>query len=36
MTPGYTPAAKALHWLMAVLLFGLLALGFITRRRQGA
>ncbi len=29
MTPGYTPVAKALHWLMAVLLLGLLALGFI-------
>lgn len=28
MTPNYTPVAKALHWLMAVLLFGLLALGF--------
>ena len=25
----YTPTAKALHWLMALLLFGLLALGFI-------
>lgn len=29
MTPHYTPVAKTLHWLMAVLLFGLLALGFI-------
>ena len=28
MTPYYTPVAKALHWLMALLLFGLLALGF--------
>ena len=28
MTPNYTPVAKVLHWLMAVLLFGLLALGF--------
>ena len=28
MTPHYTPVAKALHWLMTVLLFGLLALGF--------
>jgi cytochrome b561 len=28
MTPHYTPVAKALHWLMALLLFGLLALGF--------
>jgi cytochrome b561 len=28
MTPHYTPVAKTLHWLMAVLLFGLLALGF--------
>jgi cytochrome b561 len=25
---NYTPVAKMLHWLMAVLLFGLLALGF--------
>ena len=29
MTTHYTPVAKALHWLMAILLFGLLALGFI-------
>lgn len=29
MTPHYTPVAKTLHWLMAILLFGLLALGFI-------
>jgi cytochrome b561 len=28
VTPHYTPVAKALHWLMAILLFGLLALGF--------
>ncbi len=28
MTVGYTRTAKALHWLMAVLIFGLLALGF--------
>lgn len=28
MTHHYTPMAKALHWLMALLLFGLLALGF--------
>ena len=28
MTKRYTSTAKALHWLMAVLLFGLLALGF--------
>lgn len=28
MTPHYTPVAKTLHWLMAILLFGLLALGF--------
>lgn len=28
MTAHYTPTAKALHWLMALLLFGLLALGF--------
>ena len=28
MTVSYTPIAKALHWLMAVLFFGLLALGF--------
>ena len=28
MTSRYTPVAKMLHWLMAVLLFGLLALGF--------
>ena len=28
MTSRYTPVAKALHWLMALLLFGLLALGF--------
>ena len=28
MTNTYTPTAKSLHWLMAVLLFGLLALGF--------
>jgi len=29
VTTHYTPVAKALHWLMAILLFGLLALGFI-------
>lgn len=28
MANHYTPTAKALHWLMAALLFGLLALGF--------
>jgi cytochrome b561 len=28
VTPHYTPVAKTLHWLMAILLFGLLALGF--------
>lgn len=28
MTSHYTRTAKALHWLMAILLFGLLALGF--------
>lgn len=28
MTTAYTPTAKLIHWLMAVLLFGLLALGF--------
>ena len=28
MTVSYTATAKALHWLMAVLFFGLLALGF--------
>lgn len=28
MTANYTSTAKALHWLMAILLFGLLALGF--------
>ena len=28
MTNQYTSTAKALHWLMAILLFGLLALGF--------
>jgi cytochrome b561 len=28
VTTRYTPVAKALHWLMALLLFGLLALGF--------
>ncbi|MEN9479612.1 MAG: hypothetical protein RLZZ298_1007 [Pseudomonadota bacterium] len=28
MTNHYTSTAKALHWLMAILLFGLLALGF--------
>ena len=28
VTLGYTPVAKVLHWLIAVLLFGLLALGF--------
>ncbi len=28
MTTHYTPVAKALHWLIALLLFGLLALGF--------
>lgn len=28
MTDRYTGTAKTLHWLMAVLLFGLLALGF--------
>jgi cytochrome b561 len=27
-SPPYTSTAKALHWLMAILLFGLLALGF--------
>jgi cytochrome b561 len=29
VTVHYTSVAKTLHWLMAVLLFGLLALGFI-------
>lgn len=28
MTANYSSTAKALHWLMAILLFGLLALGF--------
>jgi hypothetical protein len=28
MTASYTATAKALHWLMAILFFGLLALGF--------
>ena len=28
MTTHYTKTAKSLHWLMAILLFGLLALGF--------
>ena len=28
MTDRYTGTAKTLHWLMAILLFGLLALGF--------
>jgi len=28
MTPHYTATAKGLHWLMALLIFGLLALGF--------
>ena len=28
MTDSYTSIAKGLHWLMAILLFGLLALGF--------
>ena len=28
MTMHYTATAKLLHWLMAALLFGLLALGF--------
>ena len=28
VTNHYTHTAKALHWLMAILLFGLLALGF--------
>jgi cytochrome b len=28
MTPRYTRTAKTLHWLMAVLILGLLALGF--------
>jgi len=28
VTTHYTPVAKALHWLIALLLFGLLALGF--------
>ena len=28
MTNHYTSTAKGLHWLMAILLFGLLALGF--------
>jgi cytochrome b561 len=28
MTKHYTKTAKSLHWLMAILLFGLLALGF--------
>lgn len=28
MTASYTSTAKALHWLMAILFFGLLALGF--------
>jgi cytochrome b561 len=28
MTTRYTSTAKALHWLMAILFFGLLALGF--------
>lgn len=27
MNPTYTPVAKGLHWLMAVMIFGLLALG---------
>ena len=27
-TPHYTATAKGLHWLMAVMIFGLLALGF--------
>lgn len=29
MTAHYTSVAKTLHWLMVILLFGLLALGFI-------
>ncbi|MFZ2268210.1 MAG: cytochrome b [Azonexus sp.] len=28
MSAHYTPTAKSLHWLMAILFFGLLALGF--------
>ncbi|MFY9721112.1 MAG: cytochrome b/b6 domain-containing protein, partial [Azonexus sp.] len=28
MTNRYTTTAKGLHWLMAILLFGMLALGF--------
>ena len=28
MSPHYTPVAKSLHWLMVVMIFGLLALGF--------
>jgi cytochrome b561 len=28
VTTRYTRTAKALHWLMAILFFGLLALGF--------
>jgi hypothetical protein len=28
VTASYTSTAKALHWLMAILFFGLLALGF--------
>ena len=28
MTTSYTSTAKSLHWLMAILIFGLLALGF--------
>ena len=28
MPPHYTPLAKGFHWLMALLIFGLLALGF--------
>ena len=28
MTTHYTRTAKGLHWLMAILFFGLLALGF--------
>jgi len=28
MNPHYTAIAKGLHWFMALLIFGLLALGF--------
>lgn len=29
MNPDYTPTAKVLHWLIALAIFGLLALGFV-------